>query len=114
MLGWSNLLGSGTREFANCRDVFRCDDFETLRVAALSGFGIAFLPSWVVGKDIIDGALVELLPEVVRASRDQGGVYLLRALADPPAKVAAFTEALRGIIGSPPVWDRTVAVQATS
>ena len=107
LLGWSSLLGSSTKEFGSCRDVFRCDDFEALRAAALSDFGIGFLPSWVVGEDIIDGSLVELLPEAVRASGDQGGIYLLRALTDAPAKVAAFIEGLQRIIGSPPVWDRS-------
>ncbi len=107
LLGWSGLLGSSTKEFASCHDVFRCDDFETLRAAALSGFGIGFLPGWVIGGDIIAGSLVELLPDIVRASEGQGGVYLLRALADPPAKVAAFIEALQRVIGSPPVWDRS-------
>ncbi|HWX36260.1 MAG TPA: LysR substrate-binding domain-containing protein, partial [Steroidobacteraceae bacterium] len=81
LLGWSSVLGSGTQQVAGVRDVFRCDDFEALREAALSGFGIALLPGWVVGQDRGAGSLRRLLPTAV----DAGGVYVLRALAEPPA-----------------------------
>jgi DNA-binding transcriptional LysR family regulator len=106
VLGWSSLLGSSTKQFAAGREVFRCDDFEALRLAALSGFGIALLPSWVVGEDIMAGRLTRLLPSIVDASGDAGGIYALRALVEPPAKVNAFTASLRRTIGSPPIWDQ--------
>lgn len=106
VLGWSDLLGCPTRTFAAACDVFRCDDFEALRGAALSGLGIALLPSWVVGGDIADGSLRQLLADAVARSGDAGGIYVLRALADPPAKITAFIAALRTVIGSPPVWER--------
>jgi DNA-binding transcriptional LysR family regulator len=77
-----------------------------LRLAALSGFGIALLPSWVVGEDIMAGRLTRLLPSIVDASGDAGGIYALRALVEPPAKVNAFTASLRRTIGSPPIWDQ--------
>ncbi len=106
VLGWSDLLGCGTRALAGSQDVFRCDDFEALRSAALSGLGIALLPSWVVGGDIAEGTLKRLLPKAVEASGDAGGIYVLRALAEPPAKITAFIAALRNVIGTPPIWDR--------
>jgi DNA-binding transcriptional LysR family regulator len=56
-LGWSRVLGKANRQLAGVRDVFRCDDFEALRAATLAGFGIALLPSWVVGQDIAAGSL---------------------------------------------------------
>jgi DNA-binding transcriptional LysR family regulator len=104
VLGWSSLLGSSTKQFAAGHEVFR-DDFEALRLAALSGFGIALLPSWVVGEDIMAGRLTRLLPSIVDASGDAGGIYALRALVEPLAKVNAFTASLRRTIGSPPIWD---------
>ncbi len=106
LLGWSNLLGCKAGHLAGGQDVFRSDDFEALRNAALYGFGIALLPSWVVGQDIASGTLILLMPDLVEANGDAGGIYLLRALADAPAKVTAFTTALRTVIGSPPIWDR--------
>jgi DNA-binding transcriptional LysR family regulator len=106
VLGWSSLLGSNTKQFAAGRDVFRCDDFEALRLAALSDFGIALLPSWVVGEDIMAGRLTRLLPRIVDESGNAGGIYALRALVEPPTKVSAFTASLQRTIGSPPIWDR--------
>jgi DNA-binding transcriptional LysR family regulator len=105
-LGWSRVLGRSNQQLDGVRDVFRCDDFEALREAALSGFGIALLPSWVVGQDIAAGSLKRLLPTAVDAIGEAGGVYVLRALAEPPAKVTAFTASLRTVVGSPPIWDR--------
>jgi DNA-binding transcriptional LysR family regulator len=106
LLGWSALLGRPVRDFASGQDVFRCDDFEVLRGGALRGIDIAFLPSWVVGEDVSTGALVPLLPESVRAAGDVGAIHVLRALADPPAKIRAFITALRDHIGTPAMWDR--------
>ena len=56
LLGWSSLLGSGIQQVAGARDVFRCDDFEALRGAAFSGFGIVLLSGLVVGQDVAAGA----------------------------------------------------------
>jgi len=109
LLGWHRLLGCGTRDFEQGYTIFRCDDFEALRSAALAGFGIGFLPSWVVGEDIAAGLLIELLPNLVAKAGAAGGIYLLRALPQPTATVAAFMGALRKTIGSPPVWDKSLA-----
>jgi DNA-binding transcriptional LysR family regulator len=105
VLGWSRLLGKANQQLASVRDVFRCDDFEALREAALSGFGIALLPSWVIGRDIAAGSLRRLLATTVEAGGETGGIYVLRALAEPPAKVTAFIASLRTVVGSPPIWD---------
>lgn len=104
-LGWSRVLGKSNQQLTGVRDVFRCDDFEALREAALFGFGIALLPSWVVGQDIATGSLRRLLATAVDAGTETGGIYVLRALAEPPAKVTAFIASLRTVVGSPPIWD---------
>jgi hypothetical protein len=57
---------------------------KTLRQAAVSGFGIALLPSWIIGQDIAAGSLRRLLTTADDAGGDAGGVYVLRALAEPP------------------------------
>jgi DNA-binding transcriptional LysR family regulator len=97
---------TANQPLAGVQDVFRCDDFEALREAALTGFGIALLPSWVVGRDIAAGSLRRLLATAVDAGGETGGIYVLRALAEPPAKVTAFIASLRTVVGSPPIWDR--------
>jgi len=66
------------------------DDLATLRTAALEGIGIALLPDSMVRKDLADGSLVEVLPELkivpgtvhaVFASR-RGLIPAVRALID--------------------------------
>ncbi|WP_310208385.1 LysR substrate-binding domain-containing protein, partial [Ancylobacter sp. 3268] len=84
---------------------FRSDDFEALRAAAEAGLGVAFLSSWVVGPDVRVGKLVRLGIGGEPWNDDSSGIYLLRALPQPSAKVRAFAEALRASIGSPPSWE---------
>ncbi len=71
---------------------YRADAPELLRHAALSGLGIAMLPSYVVAADLADGKLVELLAAHVA---DRLAIYAVypnqRHL---PAKVRAFVEFL--------------------
>jgi len=66
------------------------DDLATLRTAALEGIGIALLPDSLIRKDLADGSLVEVLPDlkivpgivhVVFASR-RGLIPAVRALID--------------------------------
>lgn len=105
LLGWRDVLGCPAGHAGTGTVPFRTDDFDALRAAAESGLGIALLSSWVVGPDIKAGKLVRLLAEAESWDAAPEGIYLLRALPQPSAKVRAFTEALRAAIGSPPVWD---------
>jgi DNA-binding transcriptional LysR family regulator len=103
LLGWSSVLGVPAGE-ASANVVFRSDDFEALNGAALAGMGVAFLPSWVAGPAVKAGELVRLPISGERWNADSSGIYLLRALQAPPAKVKAFTQALKDHIGTPPCW----------
>lgn len=103
LLGWADLLGEPPRQLG-LQPVFRCDDFEAMRIAALEGFGVAYLPDWVVGEDIREGRLVQLLPGWSEDGRSRTGIHALRALRRPPARVAVFLDVLKAHIGSPPRW----------
>jgi len=103
LLGWSDILGAPTGE-ARERVVFRSDDFEALSGAAIAGMGVAFLPSWVAGPSVKAGDLVHLSLSGEEWNERSSGIYLLRALQVPSAKIKAFTEALKKHIGSPPLW----------
>lgn len=105
LLGWKDVLGRPVRDVATALQAFRCDDFEAIRGAAIAGLGIAFMPTWVVGPDVGAGTLLQLPMSTDAPDDEMGGIYLLRALAQPPAKVRAFQEALRRHIGSPPIWE---------
>jgi DNA-binding transcriptional LysR family regulator len=103
LLGWSDIFGSPAGEA--CKQVaFRSDDFEALNSAAISGMGVAFLPSWVSGPSTQAGDLIRLKLRGERWNERSSGIYLLRALQVPSAKVRAFTEALKAHIGAPPRW----------
>lgn len=103
LLGWSSILGASTREACE-RVVFRSDDFEALNGAALAGMGVAFLPSWVAGPSVKAGDLARLALSGEKWNEAATGIYLLRALQVPSAKVKAFTLALKDHIGTPPCW----------
>jgi DNA-binding transcriptional LysR family regulator len=106
LLGWADVLGQPIRTGSG-KAVFGCDDFEAMRLAACESMGIAYLPDWVAGCDIKDGKLVHLLPEWSLESRAQTGIYALRALRKPPARVSVLLDALRDHIGAPPRWSVT-------
>jgi DNA-binding transcriptional LysR family regulator len=105
LLGWRDVLGCPAGHAGNGTVTFRSDDFEALRAAAASGLGIALLLSWVVGPDVRAGKLVRLGLRGEPWNDASSGIYLLRALPQPSAKVRAFAEALRASIGSPPSWE---------
>lgn len=75
-----------------------------LRFAAGEGTGVALLPNWVAGPDVREGKLAQLPLDGEPWNTRPSGIYLLRALPEPSAKLRAFTDALRTAIGSPPVW----------
>ncbi|WP_387691943.1 LysR family transcriptional regulator [Photorhabdus sp. RM71S] len=89
------ICWSRYRDYINFNDenrIFRSDDFETLRMAAVSGFGIALLPNWVVSADIRSEKLIPLFDDPDGRKED---IYLLRALAHPPAKLTVFMSLLQ-------------------
>lgn len=105
LLGWTDILGHPACGLRDSVDVFRCDDFEALRLAAVAGIGVALLPSWVAGPDVRDGLLTRVALDGESWNARDVGIYLLRALLQPSAKLKAFTTALRAHIGSPPIWE---------
>lgn len=105
LLGWTDVLGHPVGNGTGGADVFRCDDFEALRQAAIAGMGVAFLPSWVVGPDVRTGGLERLALGGEAWNARTAGVHLLRAPVKVSAKLNAFIAALRSHVGSPPVWD---------
>ncbi len=104
LLGWRDILGEPCGGWPDSEVSFRSDDFEAMRIAALSGLGLALLADWVVGPDVRAGDLVRVTLEDEPWNAQTSGIFLLRALPEPPAKVRAFTETLRSLIGSPPQW----------
>jgi len=103
LLCWRDVLGHPAR-CSHTQPVFGCDDFEAMRQAAVEGLGIAYLPDWVAGPDIQAGLLNLICPEWSTQPSASTGIYALRALRNPPARVSIFMDSLRTYIGQPLIW----------
>ncbi len=100
-LGWREVIESTLA--GQARYIMEADDYDVQRLMALGGSGIARLPDWVVGADIQAGLLEELaLPDM--PSQGTTGIYLLRALFKPSAKIKVFIEEMLSEVESPNVW----------
>ena len=86
----------------------RANDSEALRDAALSGVGIALLPTWLVSADVNEHRLVAMLPDhewLIPPGPDRAiwAVYPPKKIVSP--KVKAFIAFLVQRFGQPPYWD---------
>jgi len=82
----------------------RINDDEALSQAVLRGLGLALLPTFIVGRELQAGRLIEVLPGTVPLERSLYAVYLPNRHL--PLKVRAFIEFLAARFGSEPYWDR--------
>ncbi len=88
---------------------FRANDSEALRDAALSGLGIAVLPTWLIGSDIAMQRLVPVLPawEWLIAPGPERAIWVVyppKKIVSP--KVRAFIGFLVERFGQPAYWDQ--------
>lgn len=68
---------------AQGRSRLRLDTGEAIRGAALAGLGIAYLPRFLVEKDLSAGALTSILPEATADSVDILALYPSKRLLEP-------------------------------
>lgn len=79
-----------------------------LRVATLAGAGIAMLPTFGVGNDLIEGRLVQILPAYELPLLDIQAVYLSRRHQPRPLRL--LIEFLAERFGGPVApWDKRIA-----
>ena len=76
---------------------------DVLRVAAIEGAGIAYLPSFIVGADLQAATLVSLMPEFVPQDAAIYAVYPNSRHLSP--KVRAFIDFMLEVFGPRPRWD---------
>jgi len=79
------------------------DNGDVLRSAALSGLGIALLPGFIVGADIRDGSLRQVLADYCPPPISIHAVFPSRRFLS--ARVRSFIDFLAGFYGDPPDWD---------
>jgi DNA-binding transcriptional LysR family regulator len=99
-----HLVGAKGEHRIAARGVLRSNNADILRAAALSGLGIALLPSWAVGDDLRSGALTRILPGCEPPPSAVYAVYPSNRLMS--AKVRAFVDHLARRIGRMPYWDK--------
>ncbi|MBB3955593.1 LysR family transcriptional regulator [Novosphingobium sediminicola] len=94
----------------------RANQAEALKEAALAGFGVVMLPTWLAGEEIAQGSLRPLLngwqADIGRAGAAPSGESGIHALYLPDRrgspKVRAFVDFLAERFGNPPYWDRAL------
>lgn len=88
---------------AEAKSRVRCDDGTSMRLATLSGVGIAMNSIWSIHRELADGSLVQVLPEY--EVNDGSAVWLVYPKSNVlTAKVRAMIDFLIEKIGSSPVW----------
>ena len=82
----------------------QANNMQMLLSAALAGVGIAYGPTFVLGKDIKAGNLVKLLPDYRTAELTINAVYPTARYV--PSKVRQFIDYLARALKDEPPWDR--------
>ena len=101
------LSRGGRSESVAVDGLLRANSSIALREAALQGLGIARLPLFVAGPDLVEGRLQRVLPHW---GLPEQGIHLVTAArGQQPRKVTAFADFLRARIGDPPYWEAGVA-----
>jgi DNA-binding transcriptional LysR family regulator len=87
---------------------FSANNGDTLKVAALRGFGFVHLPTFIVGAELKAGALVSVLDRFIDQDLTLNAVYPHARLLSP--KVRAFVDFLAERFGPEPYWDATAVL----
>jgi DNA-binding transcriptional LysR family regulator len=82
----------------------RINDDEALSQVVLSGFGIALLPTFIIGKDLQAKRLKSVLSEYIPTKQQVYALYLPKR--NLPIKIRAFVDFLVERFGDDPYWDR--------
>jgi DNA-binding transcriptional LysR family regulator len=82
--------------------VFRADNGEVLRDAAVAGLGITALPSFILAPALEGGALEPILTDF---ALPEAGLYVLRHGGPPPLRLRLLIDFLAERFGPEPYWD---------
>ncbi|WP_158792871.1 LysR family transcriptional regulator [Granulicella sp. L60] len=105
--GWRELLGEGREVSQNY--LLQIDDFGSQVDACVLGLGIIRIPDWAIYDRVLT-----LLPISSEHFNRVEGIYLLRNRGPMTAAIKAFCNHLEQKIGSPPIWERTLAQFASA
>lgn len=102
---WRFVTPDGRPWPVQVRGRLRANNGDALRAAALKGFGLVLLPSFIVGGDFQSGALVSVLDDFLAQDSAVHAVYPHARHLSP--KVRAFVDFLAQRFGPDPYWDRS-------
>ncbi|MDX2319570.1 MAG: LysR substrate-binding domain-containing protein [Moritella sp.] len=94
----------------NVNGNYRVDLAEAIRDAAISGWGIAYLATYLLTDEFKTGKLIQLLPEW-RASQVMQFYAVYPTRKHLPKKITAAITFFKEYIGQPSYWDRQLKAQ---
>lgn len=95
--GWRFRDRNGTWSVARGQSRLRLDSGDAIRDAAVAGLGIAFLPDFVVNRDLVAGSLVRVLPSLDGGDVLITAIYPSRRFLEP--RVRRFIDLLARELG---------------
>lgn len=108
-IAYSNVDASqywrfGSGEVGEPQTALTMNNGDAICAAAISGYGIAYLPTFIVHGAVEQGALVVILAEFMRPSI---GMYVIYPSSrNVPAKVRLFIDFAVASFGGKPYWDK--------
>ncbi|WP_151637932.1 LysR family transcriptional regulator [Noviherbaspirillum aerium] len=107
MSEWQFTSRSGKRESISVSTRLRANNGAMLSAAVSGGFGVTYVPSFIVSRDLEAGRLVPLLPSYKTM---ETGIYIVYpAGRHVPAKVRVFIDFAARYFGDLPSWERPPA-----
>lgn len=100
---WRLVDGDGRPLMVQIKGRLRANNGDTLRIAALQGLGLVYLPSFFIGRDLQAGTLVSVLSGYMPQDTAIYAVYPHSRHLLP--KVRAFVDFLAERFGPRPYWD---------
>lgn len=82
----------------------RINDDEALSQVVLGGFGLALLPTFIIGKDLQAKRLKSVLSEYIPIEQHVYALYLPKR--NLPLKIRVFIDYLAELYGDDPYWDK--------
>lgn len=87
---------------------YRVDLAEAVRDATISGWGVAYLATYLLTDEFKQGKLIQLLPDW-KANQAMPFYAVYPRRQHLPKKVTTAIHFLKQFIGDPPYWERTLA-----